>query len=235
MPEAEHLLEQLSSKNRSTLDAIVARSLEEAPSAQALQTALALLHLRAPGASAHLLTTLERTTVHVLLGDPEDWQTLLIFDTADSQPHLGVFTSEAQVAIARQEYGTHLHDLAVDTALLCKSVSGNIGLALNPHDDILSFELSPAIFAGFRQAMDEKAAPDVGSAYSVLSKDHSYHAAIIQGQSGDVLSLSWIETAWPIRPITILQPKLLQHPQHPVEASIKAFQRWLPIRFTLEA
>ena len=228
----QNTLSQLPSDQRSIVEAILARSPAETASAQALELALALIHVRASGATACLLETLERAVVYVLLENPDDWQTVLILETETGCPHLAAFTSEAHAAIAVQEYGGRYVITAVDAVLLCRSLKGSLGFAMNAHDHVLAFEISPEIFGHFRQVLQDRSLPVAGAFYSMLAGEPGYHVARID-QLGESLTLTWIETAFVMRPATVSRDIDQYYPSERCEVSSKAFQRWLPIRIQL--
>ena len=230
MSSAEpQLLKSLTPQQRSTAEAILSRSEIDTLPAKTLETALALIHVQADQATANLLSVLARTVVFVLLKDPQDWKTLLILENESGDYYLGAFSSEAQAETARQDYGMFYQITAIDVALLCHSLSGALGLALNPHDDVLSFEISPEIFTHFRKSQAERGEPIQGSYYSVLAGQSGYHAIRVDSVTPTLIKLTWIETGWPMRPHRIDSNALAKHPSVPCEASPKAFQKWLPL------
>ena len=216
-------IEDLPRDQRSVTEAILARS--ENPTT--LEAALALIHLRAEGATTYLLAALESTSVHVLLETPEDWNTNLILEDTEGTPHLAVFSSQDQAEAARQNYGpTAYQSVPVDTVLLCRSLGGTLGLAINPHDDVLAFHLTPTIFSHLRKSFGERSAPAVGAYYSVLAGNSGYNIARVD-QADLTLTLTWIETNSPTRPHELPDG---HYPSEVFEVSPKAFQRWVPLR-----
>jgi len=216
-------IEDLPRDQRSVAEAILTRS--ENPTT--LEAALALIHLRAEGATTHLLAALESTSVHVLLESVDDWNTSLILEDTEGTPHLAVFSSQDQAETARQDYGSAAYQsVPVDTVLLCRSIGGTLGLAINPHDDVLSFHLSPTIFAHLRESFEERSTPTVGAYYSVLAGNSGYNIARVD-QADLTLTLTWIETNAPTRPRELLDG---DYPSEVFEVSPKAFQRWVPLR-----
>ena len=225
----QRVLADLAPQQRSTAEAILARSESETLPAQALETALALIHVRADNATACLLSVLARTVVFVLLRDPDDWDTVLILEDDNDAPYLGVFSSEAQAEIARQDYGAAYQSTAIDVALLCRSLHGALGLAINPHDDVLAFKIAPDIFEHFRQSLRGRSQPVLGRHYSVLAGTSGYHAVRVESVTPTLLQLTWIETGWPMRPESIDTEIVDQQPSEHCEVSPTAFQKWLPL------
>ncbi len=225
----QQLIENLTSPQRSTVEAILARSECHTIPAKALETALALVHVHADDATAHLLSVLARTVVFVLLKDPQDWDTLLILENAEGTSYLAAFSSEAQVETARREYGASYQSTAIDVVLLCRSVGGKLGLAINPHDEVLSFVIAPEIFAPFRSSLRERSKPVPGNYYSVFAGSSGYHAARIDSATASLLKLTWLEAGWPMRPANIDLETCTNYAPKSCETSPKAFQRWLPL------
>ena len=227
----QQLLELLDSERRQVVDAILSRSDQEYPSARCLDLALALIHVRAEGAVACLLSTLERSVVHVLIGTPDDWSSVLVLDDEAGQGHLAVFTSAEQAQIAVQDYGASYENAPIDVVVLCQSLGGEAGLAMNPHDEVLAFELPPDIVRTFRAAVAQHGVPEVGVYYSVLASLAGYQCARIDSIE-EKLALTWIETEWPMRPAHVSEAFCALCPSQSCEVSGEAFSRWQPLRIT---
>lgn len=223
-------LRALDADRRRIVEAILNRSASREPSARLMDEALALVHVRADRAAALLLTALEHAVVHVLIEDLENWSSVLVFDDSLGCPHLGVFSSEEQAVVAARAYETSYTAMSIDAVLLCKCIDGDLGLAFNSHDEVLSFELGPDIFRLFRAAVAQHGEPSAGRFYSVLSGKSGYQCVRVITAGEGMVSLELSEVGWTVRPRALSMRSLADKPKVCREMSEEAFGRWLPLR-----
>ncbi len=223
------LMNDLDEERRQTVEAIVSRSAHNDATARILDQALALLHVRAEGAVTHFLTVLELAMVHVLVRDPENWSSVLVLDDADGRSHIGVFSSDDQAQIAAQHYDASYRAIPIDVVLLCECLDGEVGLAFNPHDEVLSFELSPEIFHQFQDAVFEHGEPEPGAYYSVLEGEGGYQCLRVLAL-GETIMAEGMRMGWPMRPRSLSLSTCEGLPREKRELSRDGFQQIHPLR-----
>ncbi len=224
----DDLLATLDSSRKGQVEAILARSFEPTTEGRHLEQALALVAVRAQGAVACLLEILERSVVRILLRDPDDWTSVMLLD-GDRGSHVGVFTSDEQATIASKAYRAGETVRAIDMVLLCRCLQGNVGMAVNPHDEVLSFLLEPIMFAQFRQAVAHDGELCEGEYYSILSGE-GYQCLRVDRLMDDRVAVSRYETKWPNRPQTVSASACEQQPRSSCEERASELNRWLPLK-----
>jgi hypothetical protein len=92
---------------------------------------------------AQLGPALERSTVTVMLKDPKDIQHPLFFKSPRGYPVLMVFTQEIRAKKALEKHPEYHHLAHIAFKNLIAGVGVEMGLVINPYEEILTFQFNP--------------------------------------------------------------------------------------------
>ncbi len=198
-----------------------------------LELALALVHLRAPGAMTSLLAALENASLYLLVNKAGDWNHPLILENASSEPFLAGFTSESAADAGRQAFSRQRVPEQVDVAQICQAVNGVLGLVLNPHDETMALHLAPDPFGKFRDVVRTHGAPEVGGIYSVRLPDGGCHLLKILLLEKGGIHARLDSQSLTDRPTDVVTPSLHSSWEH-LAVTYATFAAWSPLLIETE-
>lgn len=102
---------------------------------------------------ARLGPALERSIVTVMLKDPTDVQHPLILQSPRGYPVLMVFTQDKRAQTALGKYPENRYLAHIPFKSLLEGVGDEMGLVINPYEDILTFQFNPQQLKALRRCM----------------------------------------------------------------------------------